>query len=382
MLIHRVENVRSAQRCHAKRIVVAFILGLYSALLALAPSRSSAAEVIQPKVLIFATYGPEFSPWVDGEHLDKAIVVPGVPHPIRTNGHGVYAMLCGTTSQSAVTIMALAMDRRFDLRHTYIILSGIAGGDPTRVSLGSAVWVRHVVDGDPGYEIDSRETPATWPYGVVAFGATAPNRPAPPGSTGIGGDSYLAINVLPDSNPVQFVFNVNPALLNWAYGLTKDLVLPNSTAMVTYASLFPRVEGRGGASVAGTPKPRVAIGDSLGGDRFWHGRIMTRWAEDWVRNYTRGEGVFSVSDSEDQGVFLAIGALQRLGHVDAKRFLILRTISDYTEPPPGTSAAKHLFDGEPRSPAEASALESDYRVGSVVVDALLRTWKSSVNVVP
>jgi purine nucleoside permease len=331
-----------------------------------APSWSPAAELIQPKVLILATYAGELKPWVDGEHLDTAIPVRGVPHPILTNGHGVYAMMCGTTSQSALTVMALAMDPRFDLRHTYILLSGIAGGDPARVAVGSAVWVRHVVDGDPAYEIDHGETPATWPYGVVAIGTNGPNRAPPRGSTGIAGDPYLKINVLPDSNPVQFVFNVNPTLLAWAYRLTHGVRLPESGATAAYTALYP---------AAAHAHPRVVVADSLAGDRYWHGRIMNRWAEDWVRNYTRGAGAFTVSDSEDQGVFLAIAELNRLGRVDAKRFLILRTISDYTVPPPGTSAATHLFGGEPRSPAESAALASEFLVGRVVVAAWLHGSK-------
>src|ERR1035438_10185666 len=64
----------------------------------------------------------------------------------------------------------------FDLRRTYFLLSGIGGGDPKVISLASAVWVQRVVDGNPAFEIDSREIPASWPYGLVAIGATAPGK--------------------------------------------------------------------------------------------------------------------------------------------------------------------------------------------------------------
>ena len=39
------------------------------------------------------------------------------------------------------------------------MIAGIGGGDPADVSLGSAVWANHVIDGDIGYEIDAREIP-------------------------------------------------------------------------------------------------------------------------------------------------------------------------------------------------------------------------------
>ena len=47
------------------------------------------------------------------------------------------------------------------------MVAGIGGGDPADVSLGSAVWADHVVDGDLSYEIDARQIPADWPTGYV-----------------------------------------------------------------------------------------------------------------------------------------------------------------------------------------------------------------------
>ena len=129
-----------------------------ASLLLLPVAAHAAPERIAPKVLIITTYEigkdsgdkpGELQFWVEREHLDQSIVVPGVEHSLLTNGKGLYAMICGITSRSAVTMMALAMDPRFDLSHTYFLLDGIAGGDPAQTTLGSAVWVRQVVDGDP-----------------------------------------------------------------------------------------------------------------------------------------------------------------------------------------------------------------------------------------
>src|ERR1022692_2762204 len=131
-------------------------------------------------VLVIATYETgkdrgdvpgELQFWSERQNLDQSIRVPGVDHPVLTNGKGLYAMVSGTTSRCAVQIMALAADPRFDLRRTYFLLSGIGGGDPKVISLASAVWVQHVVDGNPAFEIDSREISPSWPYGLVALRA-------------------------------------------------------------------------------------------------------------------------------------------------------------------------------------------------------------------
>lgn len=109
---------------------------------------------------------------------------------------------------------------------------------------------------------------------------------------------------------------------------------------------------------------------------------MTRWAEDWVRLYTRGTGSLAIADCEDQGIMLAMQQLDRLERVDRTRLLILRTASNYTVAPPGVSAEKYLFDDLATSPGYLPALEANYRVGSVVVSALLKDWDRYENQVP
>src|SRR5271165_2856960 len=153
------------------------------ALLALAslssvPRSRGADPAVPIPVLVIATYETgkdrgdvpgELQFWVERQDLGQSIRVAGVDHPLLTNGKGLYAMVSGTTSRCAVQIMALASDPRFDLTHTYFLLSGIGGGFPKAIPLASAVWVLRVVDGNPAFEIDSREIPASWPYGLVAF---------------------------------------------------------------------------------------------------------------------------------------------------------------------------------------------------------------------
>ena len=349
-------------------------LGVLLALGALSciASRAFADDLIRPRVLVIATYETgkdrgdvpgELQFWAERQKLDQEIRVPGIDHPILTNGKGLYAMVSGTTSRCAVQVMALAMDPRFDLTHTYFLLSGIAGADPMQITVGSAVWVRHVVDGDPAFELDHQDAPSSWPYGIIALGATEPGK-VPPNV-----DSAPAAGVSENGSGGvgRVAYTLNPSLVDWAYALTKDLVLPDSDALATNRrayTAFPNAQR----------KPGVLEGDSMGVNRFWAGPTMTKWAEDWVRLYTRGAGALAIADCEDQGIVLAIQELGRIGRVDPKRLLVLRTASNFTEPPPGVPAEKFLFDDLSGSPGYLPSLEANYQAGSVVVEKLLEGW--------
>ena len=259
--------------------------------------------------------------------------------------------------------MSLAMDPRFDLTHTYILLCGIGGADPKVTTVGSAVWVRRVVDGDPAYEIDSRETPAGWPYGTIALGATEPGK-VPAGATdapaaGVSEESSGGVG--------KIVFTLYRPLVDWAYALTRGLRLGDNEAMTKDRAHF--------SDPAALKAPMVIEGDSLGTDHFWHGAIMTRWGEDWVSAYTHGEGKLAISDCEDQGVVLAVDRLGQLGRVDPHRLLILRTASNFTLQANGVTADHSLFDGLVTSSGYIPALEAAYQTGQIVVHKLLDGWE-------
>src|SRR5258708_34514828 len=100
-------------------------------------------------------------------------------------------------------MMAVGLDLGFELAHTYWLVAGVAGGDPVDVSLGTAAWVKHVVDGDLLYEIDAREIPADWPYGMLPLGAKKPNDIA----------SGWTVDTIH--------YALNAALVDWAYSITK-----------------------------------------------------------------------------------------------------------------------------------------------------------------
>ena len=176
--------------------------------------------------------------------------------------------------------------------------------------LGTAAWAKHVVDGDLLYEIDAREIPADWPYGLLPLGAKKPNDIA-------GGWTVDTIH-----------YELNGALVDWAYALTKDHPVADSPGIARFRRQFA------GYPAALRP-PFVTIGDSLSSSRYWHGERMNQWANDWVKLQAGKDANFMMSNMEDSGTLTALRRLSRVGRVDLKRVLVLRTASNYSMPPPG-----------------------------------------------
>jgi purine nucleoside permease len=329
--------------------------------LILAPS-AYAAETREPiRIVIAAMYelgeasgdAPgELQFWVERLPLERAMPFPQGESDLYLNDEGVMAVLLGGGIPNATaTIMALGADPRFDLSNAYWLIAGVAGGDPADMSLGSAAWARHVVDGDLAYEIDAREIPDDWPYGYFPLGS---NRPA---------TSIEGISTAWTLDTISF--SLNTQLVDWAYSITRDLALGDAPGIAEYRKLF-----------AGYPlaqkAPFVTIGDTLSSSTYWHGRILNQWANDWLRLYAGEDANFMTSNMEDSGTMTALHRLARTGVVDIERVLVLRTASNLTMPPPGKTSVwskTHPYpdDGRP-------ALESAFLVGNTVVQALLADW--------
>ena len=291
----------------------------------------------------------EYQYWVERAHLDRVLAFDAGFHHLRMNDDGVLGVLTGVgTAKAAASIMALGLDPRFDLSHAYWLVAGIAGGDPADVSLGSAVWVHWVVDGDLGYEIDAREIPSSWTTGYVPLRKSIPyEQPATP----------------PDSQ----VYELNSDLVDWAYQLTKNVQLADTDTMRAKRSHF--------AQTAAQRPPFVTEGDDLSASTFWHGKLMDEWANSWVRYYTGGRGNFVVSGMEDTGTLQSLTFLAKAGKVDLRRVLILRTVSNYDQPPAGLSAAESLAEQKVgKYGAYLPALEAAYLVGHPIVDAIVNHW--------
>jgi purine nucleoside permease len=300
----------------------------------------------------------EYQFWVEREHLDRIIPLPAGYHHVRMNKDGVLGMLTGVaTAKAAASVMAVGLDPRFDLTKSYWVVAGIGGGDPADVSLGSAVWANHVLDGNIAYEIDAREIPADWPTGYVPLLKSKPyEQPA----EAVHGEMYT----------------LNQDLVGWAFQLTRDVPLADSEEMRIARARF--------ADFPNARKPPfVTRGDALSSATFWHGTRMDAWANEWTRYYTGGKGNFMVSAMEDSGTMQALTFLSQAGRMDLNRVLVLRTVSNYDREAPGTTPAaslKDMFGG--KYSAYMPALEAAERVGDRVVRDIVEHWAERESTIP
>ncbi len=291
----------------------------------------------------------EFQRWAEGEHLQRRFALPNAYHDAMMNDDGVLGMVTGMgTIRAAASIMALGSDPRFDFSHAYWLVAGIAGGNPRRTSLGSAVWSDWVVDGDLAHEIDAREIPADWSTGYVPLRKSTPNEG-------------------PRTVENGMAFHLNTPLVDWAYGMTKAIALPDNPQLQQRRMQFS-------GDAAHLP-PTVLRGDNIASATFFHGKRMSEWAETWVRYQTDGAGRYATTGMEDSGTLQSLTWLARAGRVDLNRVLVLRTVSNYDEQRDGITAAESLAETKIRTySAFLPAVDNAYRVGDVVVRALVQGW--------
>jgi purine nucleoside permease len=98
----------------------------------------------------------EFQFWVERRKLDHVIPLPSAYHDVHAAENGLIGTITGMgTAKAATSTMALGLDPRFGFSQAYWLVAGIAGIDPDRGTVGSAVWADYVLEGDLAHEIDA-----------------------------------------------------------------------------------------------------------------------------------------------------------------------------------------------------------------------------------
>jgi purine nucleoside permease len=351
-----------------------------------AAQTNAKTSVMRPKVIVVVYFEVgkdtgdtpgELQFWVERDHLDRVIDVPGMSRAVRANADGSeIAMAVGPGNiRPGVNLMAFGLNPQFDLRKSYWLINGIAGVSPREMSLASAVWTDYVVNGDLAHEIDSREMPKAWPDGFYALNKTMPDE-QPRVPAGSDEDVRTWPKQGAHSNSMGSVVRMNPALLAWAYGLTRDMKLPENESMRALDARFK------GYPAAQQP-PMVKVGANLAAETFWHGAKMDEWAHRWIRYVTDGQASFASSAMNDSGSMVALAALTRAGRADWNRALVLRTGSNFDMQAPDETAEQSANrESHGGYTAYVPSLESAYQVGSRVVKALLSDWQHNQETIP
>lgn len=263
---------------------------------------SPAAAAPRPvKVLVVSMFGPEGKTWLDHLGPTRAIAVPGLSpdYPaVHCNRDQVCVLTTGMGhANAAASMAALIYSRRFDLRKTYFLISGIAGIDPAQGTLGSAAWARYLVDFGLQWELDAREIPAGWRSG------------------------YLGINTRSGTEkpPLDYrteVFELNDALLQKAYALSRGVKLADSAAAQAYRAKY--------AYAPANQPPAVLQCDTLAGDTWFSGNALGQRARDWTKLLTDGKGTYCTTQQEDNATFEVIKRAAAAGLADTARVAVLR----------------------------------------------------------
>ena len=202
--------------------------------------------------------------WIERNGLIQVHHVPGAYSPLYCNALGECLTIVGVgPTHTTASVMALGLDPNLDLRRTYLMMGGLSGGNPNVLASNSVVWVKWAVDSDTGHQIDPRELPATFRFGKFRMGCSAPWCEEEAWIFG------------------SEVFELDEAVVDRAYQLSRNTVLDDNAVAQEYRRRYPN---------AAFQTPSVVRCDAISGGQYFHGKLMSQWAEWWVAQWTRGQG--------------------------------------------------------------------------------------------
>ena len=242
---------------------------------------------------------------------------------------------------SAMSLQAILSDSRFDFSDAYVFSTGCAGSAIEYGVMGDVYVITATVDYDLGHHADPREltdeSDATWYHD----------------------DSY-------DSASYKIL---NQDLCNKVYDLVKDVKIETTDNTRAYmAAAFDNAEWA-------TRDPEVLKGTTVTSDNYWKGEHGHETALLMTETYSCPDP-YALTEMEDNALAVV---LDRFGMLD--RYIIIRD-SVNTDVFMNGATPESLWDPnfedslDSESSVEsadifATAMEHNYKVGSVVVDAIL-----------
>jgi purine nucleoside permease len=308
--------------------------------------------------MIISMFAPEGQVWLDHlgpwESIPVAGLSPDYPD-VHCNKQDICVMTTGMGhANAAASTMALTFSPRFDLRHTYFLVAGIAGIDPQQGTLGSAAWAKYLVDFGIQWELDGREIPPGWNTG------------------------YLGINTKDPTQkpPLDYrteVFQLNTALADAAFALSRNVQLSDSDEAKAARAKY-------GYAPADLP-PTVIQCDTLAGDTWWSGTLLGERARQWTKILTDGKGVYCTTQQEDNATYEALSRAANAHRVDLSRVAVLRSGSDFDRPYPGQSSADNLLN-YPAQGGFQPAVANLFLAGNPLVQDIATHWSDWRHGVP
>ncbi|MGH8780233.1 purine-nucleoside phosphorylase [Paraburkholderia sp.] len=310
------------------------------------------------KVMIISMFAPEGQVWLDHlgpwEKITVAGLSPDYP-TISCNKQDICVMTTGMGHANAATsTMALTFSPRFDLRHTYFMVAGIAGIDPQQGTLGSAAWAKWLVDFGIQWELDGREIPPGWTTGYLGINTTSPTQ----------------------KPPLDYrteVFQLNTKLADAAFALSRNVTLEDNAQAQAARAKF--------SYAPANQSPKVIQCDTLAGDTWWSGTDLGQRARDWTKILTDGKGVYCTTQQEDNATYEALKRAASVNRVDLNRVAVLRSGSDFDRPYDGQTSADNLLNYAAQG-GFSIAVDNLYRAGNPLVQDIVTHWSEWRDGVP
>ena len=322
------------------------------ALVAAASAFAAAADPIEMKVLILPKFeNGEMSGDFPGEaqYYYEAYAQGGEEYDIKggmpgsrlyvKDGVGIYVTGMGKVN-TAMSLNSILLDPRFDFSDCYFISTGCAGSATEYSVMGDVFVITAAIDYDLGHHADPREmtipSETTWFHDASYDDA-----------------SYKLLD---------------QDLVSAVYDLVKDVEIETTERTRNFmAAAFP------GADWA-VRDPEVLLGTTVTADNYWKGVYDEANARLMTETYGAPDP-YAMSEMEDTAIAVA---LDRLGMLD--RYIVIRDSVNMDVFMNGANP-EYLWAGVEDSLASessvesadifATAMENNFKVGSVVVDAIL-----------
>lgn len=241
---------------------------------------------------------------------------------------------------AALTTMSILTDERFDFSDAYVISTGCAGSAKETTVMGDVFVVSAAIDYDLGHHADIREMEnaedATW-FHDQSFDKSA----------------YVLLD---------------PTLTSSVYELVKDIPLKTTERTRSYMSA-----AFDGAAWA-TRDPKVLRGTTVSGDNYWKGEFDHRNALAEVKTYQCPDP-FVATEMEDVAIARTMERMGMLDHLIILRDSVNMDVFMCGNTPetlwaPERSGAIDVMESGEYADIFTTAMQNNFAVGSVVVDAI------------
>ncbi|RSL70085.1 hypothetical protein CEP51_012250 [Fusarium floridanum] len=323
-----------------------------------APVHQSDAKITL-KVFIIAMFHEESRNWLSPEsaiQFPRKIQVPGLAHEYKdvhvTEDGQVGLLVVGMgLINAALSISALTSSPLFDLSKTYFVLTGIAGVNPKRATIGSVAVAKFAVQVDIQLEFDAREIPEEWGSGYVPIGA---------------GSSDEFPKILYGTE----VFELNGELRDYALSVARTVTLEDSPEAAKNRALWV---GSSDTFQAASQGPSIVEGDVLSSNTFWHGHRLSDAMEKVTKVYTSGQGEYVMTAQEDNALLAGLLRATHQGKVDFSRITLIRSASNFDR---GHEDKLHKLPFVMDNGGLGPSTRNLYLVALKVVEGVLKNWET------